>query len=170
MDSSNQTNLEEEPKKKSKVKIFILAFLCFIAFAIIALVLAFSACRWWLVDDAKDLQGTWKIEESSKSITINEAEIRMSDNAIFTYDVDASAKSITEHLAEKEGKVHYVFSFDRTELLLIDQDIDFFSSAFLDAGNLIYSIFSGNYSNNSAGFSGNYIAQDPIVRLHRVQG
>ena len=120
-----------------------------------------------MVDDAKDVQGTWTIENSSAKVTISDTEIRMSADVIFTYTLDSDAKQITEHLADKTGKVHYVFSADRKELLLIEQDMDFFTATFLDAGNLLTNFFSGTYSSSSAGFVNSNIAEDSIVRLHK---
>lgn len=121
-----------------------------------------------MVDDANDVQGTWTIENSSKQILINDTEIRMSDDVIFTYKIDETSKTITEFLADKTGKVHYVFSKDRTELVFIDQDLDFFTSTFLDAGDLIKTFFTGGYSDSSAGFINSDIADDSLVRLKRV--
>ena len=160
--------MEEKAKKKSKVKKFFLGLLCLIASAIIICVLSFSCFRWWIVDDSSDVQGTWQIENSNKQVLINETEIRMSEDAIFTYEIDEGSKTITEHLADKQGKVHYVFSFDRTELLLMDEDLDFFSSAFLDAGNLLSTFFSGIYSSDSSGFRGVDDSNDSIVKLHKI--
>ncbi len=160
--------MEEKAKKKSKVKIFFLTLLCFVATVIIIAVLSFSAFRWWLPNDESDILGTWQIESSDKQILINEKEIRMSEDAIFAYEIDTSSKTITEHLANKQGKVHYVFSFDRTELLMMDEDLDFFTSAFLDAGNLLSTFFGGTYCADSAGFNGTHSSQDSLVRLHKV--
>ena len=120
-----------------------------------------------MIDDASDVQGTWTIENSNKQILINDTEIRMSDDVIFTYEIDDASKTITEFLADKTGKVHYVFSKDRTELVLIDQDLDFFTSTFLDAGDLIKTFFTGGYSDSSAGFVNSDIADDSLVRLNR---
>ena len=154
--------------KHSKLRVFLIAFFSVVALAIVACVLAFSAARWWLVDDAHDVQGTWSIENSDAQITISSTEIRMSSDVIFTYTLDSTSKQITENLADKTGKVHYVFSADRKELVLIEQDMDFFTATFLDAGNLLQTFFSGNYSDSSAGFVVSDIAEDSIVRLHKM--
>ena len=153
--------------KHSKLRVFLIALFATVAAIIIVCVAAFSMFRWVIVDDARDVQGTWTIENSSAKITISDTEIRMSEDVIFTYTLDSGAKQITEHLAYKTGKVHYVFSADRKELLLIEQDMDFFTATFLDAGNLLQTFFSGTYSDSSAGFVNSDIAEDSIVRLHR---
>lgn len=153
--------------KSSNLVVFITTFLALVALVIFAFAVLFSASRWWTANDEADIQGTWSIEKSSTKITISDKEIRMSDDVIFTYTIDTSAKSITEKLANKTGKVHYVFSKDKNEVVLIDQDLDFFTSTFLDAGDLIKTFFSGGYSDSSAGFLNSDIADDSVVRLKR---
>lgn len=153
--------------KHFKLRIFLIAVASILALAIITFAIGFSACRWWLANDASDIQGPWTIEDSDTTITISDTEIRMSSDVIFTYTLDSGAKSLTENLAGKTGKVHYIFSADKTELILIEEEMDFFSSAFLDAGNLLQTFFSGNYSDSSAGFVTSGIADSSIVRLHK---
>ena len=153
--------------KHSKLRVFLIALFATVAAIIIACTVAFSIFRWLIPNDAADVQGTWSIENSDTKITISEREIRMSEDVIFTYTLDATSKQITENLADKTGKVHYVFSADRKELVLIEQDMDFFTATFLDAGNLLQTFFAGEYSDTSAGFKNSDIAEDSIVRLHR---
>ena len=154
--------------KHSKLRVFLIAFFSILACVIIAAIVAFSVFRWWIADDARDIQGTWGIENSDAQITISDTEIRMSSDVIFTYTLDSGAKQITENLAAKTGKVHYVFSADRKEVVFIEQDMDFFTATFLDAGNLLQTFFTGNYSASSAGFVVSDIADSSIVRLHKI--
>ena len=154
--------------KHSKLRVFLIAFFSILACVIIAAIVAFSVFRWWIADDARDIQGTWGIENSDAQITISDTEIRMSSDVIFTYTLDSGAKQITENLADKTGKVHYVFSADRKEVVFIEQDMDFLTATFLDAGNLLQTFFTGNYSASSAGFVVSDIADSSIVRLHKI--
>lgn len=71
-------------------------------------------------DDAKDIQGQWKIEGSTSSIVITDSEIRLTDSVNFTYELNTFEKTITYGYANFSGKGSYVFSPERDVLTLTD--------------------------------------------------
>lgn len=71
-------------------------------------------------DDAKDIQGQWKIEGSNASIVITDSEIRLTDTVSFGYELNTFEKAITYTYENFSGKGTYVFSPERDVLTLTD--------------------------------------------------
>lgn len=71
-------------------------------------------------DDAKDIQGQWKIEGSNASIVITDSEIRLTDSVNFAYELNTFEKTITYTYANFSGEGNYVFSPERDVLTLTD--------------------------------------------------
>lgn len=71
-------------------------------------------------DDAKDIQGQWKIEGSNASIVITDSEIRLTDSVNFAYELNPFEKTITYTYANFSGEGSYVFSPERDVLTLTD--------------------------------------------------
>lgn len=142
--------------------IFVIALLIALAVGV------FCFSRWLLHDDAADIQGTWQIEGTNVTIVINETEIRMTSDTIFTYKLDSGSKNITEKLDTKSGTSHYIFSVDRSELLIMDRELDSFSSFCYDGANLLKSFFTGNYDASKAALPDDAVNTESVTRLKRV--
>ena len=152
----------------SKVKKIIGSIAVIIALLIIAFCIVVCAQRWWFVDDSSDIVGKWQKEGSSSVVEVTGEKIKLTDDIICAYTLDDSKKSLELKLDSKTGSSHYVFSQDRTELLIIDENLDFFSSFSLDMDDFFKSLFNGKLNSSSAGFLDSSIPTDKIVRLKKV--
>lgn len=139
-----------------------------LAAILIALGLFYSWQRWWSVDDAADLQGSWQVEGTEATFVISKTEMAISEDVIYKYEIDNGAKTINFTLGTMSGKAHYVFSPKRTQLVIIDESVDFFSSLSLDLSDRIASIIDGTYSDLSAGFINSSLDAGKIVRLNKL--
>lgn len=139
-----------------------------LAVILIALGLIFSWQRWWSVDDVADIQGTWQVEGTETTFVISADEMAIADDVIYKYELNTSDKTIDLTLGTMSGKSHYVFSQKRTQLVIIDADVDFFSSLSLDLSDRISSILDGTFSDLNAGFINTSIDESEIVRLNKL--
>lgn len=139
-----------------------------LAAILIALGLIFSWQRWWSVDDVADIQGTWQVEGTETTFVISADEMAIADDVIYKYELNTSDKTIDLTLGTMSGKSHYVFSQKRTQLVIIDADVDFFSSLSLDLSDRISSILDGTFSDLNAGFINTSIDESEIVRLNKL--
>ena len=80
--------------------------------------------QWFRYDDAADIQGTWVIDGSSKSITINETDIVMTDDVSYPYTLDTFQKTISFSFKQYSGSGSYAFSPERTTLVITETDAD----------------------------------------------
>lgn len=151
----------------SRVKRIIGLVLIILAILIVVAFLAIAATRWWTVDDESDILGTWQNETSSLTVEVTDEKIKLSDDVICGYSLNTADKSIDLKLDTKKGRSHYVFSPDRNELLIIDEDLDFFSSFSLDLTDAFKTIFSGQASMSNAGYLNSDIPSEKIARLKR---
>lgn len=97
-----------------------LSVLGVVVLAILALVLAFCANRWWLHDDAVDIQGTWQVDGSSASVTFTEDSIVLTDEVAYNYEIDPENKTIKFNFGNLSGEGYYRFSLDRNQLSVTD--------------------------------------------------
>lgn len=80
--------------------------------------------QWFRYDDAADIQGTWVIDGSSQSITINETDIVMTDDVSYPYTLDTFQKTISFSFKQYNGSGSYAFSPERTTLVITETDAD----------------------------------------------
>lgn len=80
--------------------------------------------QWFRYDDAADIQGTWVIDGSSQSITINETDIVMTDDVSCPYTLDTFQKTISFSFKQYSGSGSYAFSPERTTLVITETDAD----------------------------------------------
>lgn len=80
--------------------------------------------QWFRYDDAADIQGTWVIDGSSQSITINETDIVMTDDVSYPYTLDTFQKTISFSFKQYSGSGSYAFSPERTTLVITETDAD----------------------------------------------
>lgn len=99
-----------------------------IAAAVVALVVivvaAFSWDRWLRYDDAADLQGQWRIADTTGLVTIDEGSIHLTEKEAYAYTVDAGAKTLTFTFGDLSGQARYRFSADRTQVAIQDGEFD----------------------------------------------
>lgn len=80
--------------------------------------------QWFRYDDTADIQGTWVIDGSSQSITINETDIVMTDDVLYPYTLDTFQKTISFSFKQYSGSGSYAFSPERTTLVITETDAD----------------------------------------------
>lgn len=80
--------------------------------------------QWFRYDDAADIQGTWVIDGSSQSITINETDIVMTSDVSYPYTLDTFQKTISFSFKQYSGSGSYAFSPERTTLVITETDAD----------------------------------------------
>lgn len=105
--------------RKVRKRVFMVV-LGIILLAILALVLAFCANRWWLHDDAADIQGIWQVDGSNAKVTFTEDSIVLTDEVAYRYELDPEDKTIRFSFGNLSGEGYYRFSLDRNQLSVTD--------------------------------------------------
>ncbi len=80
--------------------------------------------QWFRYDDTADIQGTWVIDGSNQSITINETDIMMTSDVSYPYTLDTFQKTISFSFKQYSGSGSYAFSPERTTLVITETDAD----------------------------------------------
>lgn len=86
----------------------------------VAVVIAFSCWRWTFANDAQDIQGTWYIAGTQKTVDITSDGIKLADDVTYSYTIDGGAKTLSLSFGNMEGEARYRFSLDRQTLALRD--------------------------------------------------
>lgn len=95
-----------------------------VAALVVIAVAAFSWDRWLRYDDAVDLQGQWRIADTTGLVTIDEGSIHLTEKEAYTYTMDAGAKTLTFTFGDLSGQARYRFSADRTQVAIQDGEFD----------------------------------------------
>lgn len=85
-----------------------------------AIVVAFSCWRWTFANDAQDIQGTWYIAGTQKTVDVTADGIKLADDVTYSYTIDEGAKTLSLSFGNMEGEARYRFSLDRQTLALRD--------------------------------------------------
>ncbi len=85
-----------------------------------AAVVAFSCWRWTFANDAQDIQGTWYIAGTQKTVDVTADGIKLADDVTYSYTIDEGAKTLSLSFGNMEGEARYRFSLDRQTLALRD--------------------------------------------------
>ena len=85
-----------------------------------AVVVAFSCWRWTFAHDAQDIQGTWYIAGTQKTVDVTADGIKLADDVTYSYTIDEDAKTLSLSFGNMEGEARYRFSLDRQTLALRD--------------------------------------------------
>lgn len=133
-----------------------------------ALVLVVCAQRWWMANDASDIQGTWTIDASGKTVPITSSEITLTDDVTYTYTLDTFAKTITVKIGNYTGISHYVFSGDKKQLMLIDGTFNWAQTLTNDISDLLENVTSGAWRAESAGYTLHESTLGNHTRLNKV--
>ena len=86
----------------------------------VAVVVAFSCWRWTFANDAQDIQGTWYIAGTQKTVDVAADGIKLADDVTYSYTIDEGAKTLSLSFGNMEGEARYRFSLDRQTLALRD--------------------------------------------------
>ncbi len=81
-------------------------------------------------DDAADIQGEWRTEDSTMTVVIDETDIRMPDLE-YAYEIDTRSKQITFSFSDLSGSGTYSFSEDRSQLTIVEGEGDSATSTVL---------------------------------------
>ena len=87
---------------------------------VVAVVVAFSCWRWTFANDAQDIQGTWYIAGTQKTVDVTPDGIKLADDVTYSYTIDEGAKTLSLSFGNMEGEARYRFSLDRQTLALRD--------------------------------------------------
>ena len=87
---------------------------------VVAIIVAFSCWRWTFANDAQDIQGTWYIAGTQKTVEVTADGIKLSGDVTYSYTIDEGAKTLSLSFGNMEGEARYRFSLDRQTLALRD--------------------------------------------------
>ena len=87
---------------------------------VVVAVVAFSCWRWTFANDAQDIQGTWYIAGTQKTVDVTADGIKLADDVTYSYTIDEGAKTLSLSFGNMEGEARYRFSLDRQTLALRD--------------------------------------------------
>ena len=91
-----------------------------VVLVVVAVVVAFSCWRWTFANDAQDIQGTWCIAGTQKTVEVTADGIKLSGDVTYSYTIDEGAKTLSLSFGNMEGEARYRFSLDRQTLALRD--------------------------------------------------
>lgn len=94
--------------------------------------IALAVDRWWVHDDAQDIQGTWYIYDTEVAIPIGPDTIGISEDAVYEYTIDTQTKTVTYRIGNLTGTSHYRFSSDRSQIALIEDGKKVFTATLFD--------------------------------------
>ena len=104
--------------KKRRKWLFVVAGA--VVLGVVAVVVAFSCWRWTFANDAQDIQGTWYIAGTQKTVEVTADGIKLSGDVTYSYTIDEGAKTLSLSFGNMEGGARYRFSLDRQTLALRD--------------------------------------------------
>ena len=80
----------------------------------------FSWDRWLRYDDARELQGEWQVDGTTRVVVVDGASIKLTDDVAYAYTIDPTAKTIEFTFGGMEGSGRYRFSADRSQLVVME--------------------------------------------------
>ena len=119
----------KKPRSPARIALSV-AIGVFAAFVVACIALAVD--RWWVHDDAQDIQGTWYIYDTEVAIPIGPDTIGISEDAVYEYTIDTQAKTVTYRIGNLTGTSHYRFSSDRSQIALIEDGKKVFTATLFD--------------------------------------
>ena len=63
----------------------------------------FSWDRWLRYDDARELQGEWQVDGTTRVVVVDGASIKLTDDVAYAYTIDPTAKTIEFTFGGMEG-------------------------------------------------------------------
>ena len=100
--------------------------------ALVIVCAAIAVDRWFVHDDAQDIQGTWYIYGTEVAVPISENTIGIAEGTEYRYTIDTQAKTVTYSIGNLTGTSHYRFSSDRTQIALIEDGKKVFTATLFD--------------------------------------
>lgn len=91
-----------------------------VVLVVVAVVVTFSCWRWTFANDAQDIQGTWYIAGTQKTVDVTADGIKLADDVTYSYTIDEGTKTLSLSFGNMEGEARYRFSLDRQTLALRD--------------------------------------------------
>ena len=119
----------KKPRSPARIALSV-AIGVFAAFVVACVALAVD--RWWVHDDAQDIQGTWYVYDTEVAIPIGPDTIGISEDAVYEYTIDTQAKTVTYSIGNLTGTSHYRFSSDRSQIALIEDGKKVFTATLFD--------------------------------------
>ena len=96
----------------------------YVALGVLAMLLVaaagFSWDRWLRYDDARELQGEWQVDGTTRVVVVDGASIKLTDDVAYAYTIDPTAKTIEFTFGGMEGSGRYRFSADRSQLVVME--------------------------------------------------
>lgn len=126
---SSPSKRPKKPRSPARIALSV-AIGVFAAFVVACVALAVD--RWWVHDDAQDIQGTWYIYDTEVAVPIGPDTIGISEDAVYEYTIDTQAKTVTYSIGNLTGTSHYRFSSDRSQIALIEDGKKVFTATLFD--------------------------------------
>ena len=127
--SASPSKRAKKPRSPARIALSV-AIGVFAAFVVACIALAVD--RWWVHDDAQDIQGTWYVYDTEVAIPIGPDTIGISEDAVYEYTIDTQAKTVTYRIGNLTGTSHYRFSSDRSQIALIEDGKKVFTATLFD--------------------------------------
>lgn len=116
-------NKEETPKRTklhlSKRVLLRTALSCLITALVVGMGF-FSWNRWFRYNDQLDFQGTWELQDSQYSLTINGSTLELNKDTSLNYMLNTFEKSISFSFGKDSAQALYEFSQDRNTLVIAE--------------------------------------------------
>lgn len=87
---------------------------------VLLIVGGFSWDRWLRYDDARELQGEWQVDGTTRVVVVDGVSIKLTDDVAYAYTIDPTAKTIEFTFGGMEGSGRYRFSADRSQLVVME--------------------------------------------------
>lgn len=101
------------------VKIALLVVLAAVVALAVASVVAFNQVRNG-GNDAQDIQGTWYLNGTNVAVQVTPDEIVLTSDVAYDYQLNTTDKTIRLEFGNLEGGGRYLFSLDRSQLMIVD--------------------------------------------------
>lgn len=117
--SLKKKKAEYEKKGRFKPLFIVLGILAAILL-VVTLLLAWNT--WFRFNDNADIQGSWYVDGTDKTITITDSQIVLTDSVAYNYTLDTFNKTITFTFSNLQGSGSYAFSPERDTLVITEHD------------------------------------------------
>lgn len=115
---------KRKAQRQHKAKVVRRTIIAIVLVLIIGAIVGFWLLRWGLHDDTESIQGTWRVQGTDTTITINDEEIVLTDEVAYDYVLDPEAKTLTFKFGALTGDGRYRFSLDHNMLAIDDGEFD----------------------------------------------
>lgn len=153
---------KRKAQRKHKAKIVRRTAIVLVLVLIIGALVGFWLLRWGLHDDRASIQGTWRVQGTDTTITINDEEIVLTDEVAYDYVLDPESKTLSFKFGALTGDGRYRFSLDHNMLAIDDGEFDAMGTLMTDIPWTIEAVaqkFVGNQEKSPSLEDGNMVLE-----------